>query len=85
MCMGTLDKKRTRLLSIPNDYSYTEAKSSLRAYGFVEDNKGKTSGSRVKFYRECDNRKIIIHKPHPGNIMPVVVVKQLAEFVETIS
>jgi len=82
--MSIQDKRLERLLSIPNDYTYEEAKAILRIYGFQEDNKGKTSGSRVKFYREDDERKILLHKPHPGNIIPKVVVKQLAEFIETI-
>lgn len=51
---------------------------------FDEDNKGKTSGSRVRFYRKEDNKKVILHKPHPEKTMHKVVVKQLAEFVESI-
>jgi len=42
-------------------------------------NKGKTSGSRVKFYREKDNRMILLHKPHPSDVMKVGAVKNLVE------
>ena len=39
----------------------------MNYYGFEEDSKGKTSGSRVIFFRQRDNRKLMLHKPHPGN------------------
>lgn len=82
--MSTLEKKINRLLSIPGDYTYDEAKALLCACGFDEDNKGRTSGSRVRFYRKEDNKKVILHKPHPEKTMHKVVVKQLAEFMESI-
>jgi hypothetical protein len=50
--------------------------------GFSEYNKGKTSGSRVKFYREKDKRMILLHKPHPGDIMKIGAVKQLADYLK---
>lgn len=49
--------------------------------GFVEYNKGKTSGSRVKFYRKEDQKIILLHKPHPGDIMTPGAVKDLLEFL----
>ena len=34
-------------------------------------------------YRENDHRKILLHKPHPGDIMKSYAVKQLLEqFIE---
>ncbi len=35
--------------------------------GFCEDQKGKTSGSRVEFIHETENISIDLHKPHPSN------------------
>ena len=52
--MSKIDKARKRILSKPKDYTYTEAKFLLAQIGFEEYNKGKTSGSRVKFYRQKD-------------------------------
>lgn len=46
--------------------------------GFEEFNKGKTSGSRVKFYRTSDQRIILLHKPHPGDEMSIGAIKDLA-------
>ena len=63
--MSKFEKARERILLIPKDYTYSEARYLLSQMGFSEYNKGKTSGSRVKFYREKDNRIILLHKPHP--------------------
>lgn len=49
--MSKIDKAKERLCSRPKDYTYSEARYLLSQLGFEEFNKGKTSGSRVKFYR----------------------------------
>ncbi len=80
--MSKFEKAKERLLSRPKDYTYTEAKSLLTQLGFVEYNKGKTSGSRVKFYRASDRRILLLHKPHPGDVMSAGAVKDLASRLE---
>ena len=82
--MSKIEKAIARLKSIPRDYTYSEAKYLLGQLGFVESNKGKTSGSRVKFYRASDGRIILLHKPHPSEIMSVASVRDLAEYLEGI-
>ena len=77
--MIELEKLKERLKLIPKDFTYNEAKTLLNKLGFVEFNKGKTSGSRVKFQRNDVN--ILLHKPHPSNEMKRVYVKQLLEFL----
>lgn len=67
--MSTFEKAKERLRSLPSDYTYSEAKTILLHIGFAEIRKGRTSGSRVMFYRSQDNMKILLHKPHPGDIM----------------
>lgn len=79
--MSKLDKAKERLRSKPKDYTYTEAKYLLGKLGFKEFTKGKTSGSRVRFYRESDGRVIDIHKPHPGDEMVIGSVKDLELFL----
>lgn len=79
--MSKQDKARERIKQRPKDYTYSEAKSLLTQMGFVEYNKGKTSGSRVKFYREWDKRIILLHKPHSGDIMKAGAVKDLVEYL----
>lgn len=77
--MGKEDKQISRLKSIPADYTYSEAKALAARFGYVEKSKGKTSGSRVLLYRESDGRKILLHKPHPGDIMKKYAVRDLLE------
>lgn len=80
--MSKLDKAKVRIKSKPRDYTYTEAKTLLLQLGFMEYNKGKTSGSRVKFYRKEDQKVILLHKPHPGDIMKMGAVKELLDFLD---
>lgn len=77
---GQFEKSIKRLLSIPKNYTYSEAKTLLRHLGYEESNKGSTSGSRVLFYK--NERRIALHKPHPGDIMKVYVVKELIKFLK---
>ncbi len=82
--MAKSEKLRKRLYEIPKDFTYTEAATLLKQLGFSPSNKGKTSGSRVKFFRESDHRVILLHKPHPGDVLPAAFVRQLADFVKTV-
>ena len=75
--MSKLEKMKQRLFSCPKDYTYKEAKQLLSQLGFQEYTKGKTSGSRIKFYRASDQDIILLHKPHPGDIMVNAAVKSL--------
>lgn len=81
--MGTLEKAITRLKSLPKGYTYTEAKSLLQMLGYVEYNKGKTSGSRVCFYRKADEDLILLHKPHPSNTLDPASTKALFKKLES--
>lgn len=63
----------------PSDFTYDELKRLLMAVGYIEDTKGKTSGSRVSFYNETTKDIIGIHKPHPGNILKGYVVKEICD------
>ncbi len=80
--MSKMDKAKERLRSRPKDYTYSEAKFLLSQMGFEEYNKGKTSGSRVKFFRSSDQRIILLHKPHPGDVMSVGAIRDLADRLE---
>ena len=76
--MSRLEKEIERLKSYPKDYTYEEAKSLLNKLGYMENNKGKTSGSRVTFVNK-DNMKIDLHKPHPSNIIKLYKIKEILE------
>ena len=74
--MSRSEKEIERLKSRPKDYTYDEAKSLLNKLGFYENNKGRTSGSRVEF-KDKLGRKITLHKPHPSNIIKIYKVNDL--------
>lgn len=80
--MSNLEKAKARLRNRPKDYTYNEARQLLSRLGFDERTQGKTSGSRVGFYRERDDSVVLLHKPHPGNQMSAGAIKALADFLE---
>ena len=77
--MSQLEKAKHRLLSRPCDYTYAESKNLLQKLGFLEKTKGKTSGSRVCFFRQSDNKILLLHKPHPQNVLRSYVVDYLVD------
>ena len=77
--MSQYEKILERFKSLPKDFTYDELRFLLEHLGFKECSKGKTSGSRVSFIRESDQRTFMFHKPHPGNIVKRCYLKQLYE------
>lgn len=78
--MGKKEKLIARLKSIPKDFTFEEMETLLSALGFEKSNKGKTSGSRVKFMK--DDIPIILHKPHPRKELLEYQIKQILEILE---
>lgn len=76
--MGTKDKLIERFKRQPTDFTFAEAEKLLSFFGYVRSNKGKTSGSRIIF-RNGEKRPIMLHKPHPGNILKGYAMKQILE------
>ena len=79
--MGKIEKLIRRLKSQPFDFTFEEAEAVLKHFGYVKSNKGRTSGSRVAFISNM-YRTIILHRPHPSNILKPYQVKQLVEALE---
>ncbi len=80
--MTKIDKLIKRLKSYPKDFTYDELKTILNAFGYTESNKGKTSGSRVIFIKTAADGsvlKIILHKPHPQNILKEYSIKDILD------
>ncbi len=76
--MSTLEKQIERFKSKPNDFTYDEVKRILNNLGFFENNKGKTSGSRVIFINYKDlSKRIVLHRPHPSNIIKQCQIKDI--------
>ena len=74
--MTKIDKLRTRFLSKPRDFTWSELKALLTGWGFEEFNSGKTSGSRVRFINS-NYSDIILHKPHPNPELKSYQLKQI--------
>lgn len=74
--MSKTEKLLQRLLSVPRDFTWEELTKILGVFGYSELKKGKTGGSRRKFADEKQN-VIILHKPHPGNIVKEYVIRQV--------
>lgn len=74
--MTTKDKLIERLKSLPKDFTFDEAERLLTLFGYVKSNKGKTSGSRVLFYKS-GYYPIFLHRPHPNKELKQYAVRQL--------
>lgn len=83
--MSKKEKLLKRIQSVPKDFTYSEAKTLLASLGFYEDNKGKTSGSRVKFVHKKINYTIILHKPHnTGNILKTYQIERILKDIKIV-
>lgn len=76
--MGTREKLRERFLKMPSDFTFDELQRLLEGFGYERSNKGRTSGSRLIF-KNGDKRPIMLHKPHPGNIVKEYAMKQVLD------
>lgn len=76
--MGTKEKLIERLRQQPKDFTFDEAERLLGQFGYVKSNKGKTSGSRVLFFRD-GKLPIFLHRPHPSKELKAYAVKQLLD------
>ncbi len=80
--MSSKDKLIARFLTFPADFTFDELERLLTIFGYSKSNKGKTSGSRVIF-RDKDGHPIMLHKPHPGNIVKQYAVRQVYEELQS--
>lgn len=80
--MSSKDKLIARFLTIPSDFTFDELERLLAIFGYEKSNKGKTSGSRVIF-KDKDGHPIMLHKPHPGNIVKQYAVQQVLEELQS--
>ncbi len=82
--MSRKEKLLERFLKLPKDFTYQELSKLLSGFGYNEESKGRTSGSRVMFYNREKEHSIMLHKPHPGNIMKSYALKYILQELETI-
>lgn len=79
--MSTKEKLIDRFLSMPTDFTYGELVRLFRLFGFVESQKGRTSGSRVEFVSLDEGKTFMMHKPHPANRIKSYAMKQVLEYL----
>ena len=63
-------------MTLPSDFTFEELEHLLSILGYTKSNKGKTSGSRV-IYKDEEGHPIMIHRPHPGNIIKGYAMRQI--------
>ena len=80
--MSKKEKLIKRLRSLTKDITYYELASLLQQLGFEEDNKGKTSGSRVRFYHSKKRLQYLAHNPHPASIIKEKALKDILIFLD---
>jgi hypothetical protein len=80
--MSKHDKILKKFLTRPTDFTYDEARTLLGSLNYLEDNRGRTSGSRVAFVNEGSKHIIRLHKPHPGNTLKRYQIDELIETLE---
>ncbi len=79
--MSKIEKLIKKLLSYPKDLTFEELVKILSYLGFEMSNKGKTSGSRVRFVERAKQTQYLLHEPHPKNIIKEKALKDIIDFL----
>ena len=82
--MSSREKLLERFLKLPKDFTWDELKRLMKKYGYAQNNKGKTSGSRIRFESEESDIYLDLHKPHPKNIQKPYQIADVLEFLKRI-
>ena len=61
----------------PKDFTFDEMVKLLIGFGYSISNKGKTSGSRIRFINKTTMSVIDLHRPHPSNVVNEGVMKDV--------
>ncbi len=78
--MSKKDKLIERFKRLPSDFTFDELVTLLGYMGYELDNRGATSGSRIRFKNGHD--KIDMHKPHPGSIIKEKTLYNIYKFLK---
>ena len=74
--MSKYDKIIRKLKNESGNLTFDELTSLLTHLGYEPDNKGRTSGSRIRFYKS-NAQAITLHKPHPRKTLLSYQIKQI--------
>ena len=79
--MASVEKLIAAFLACRNTYPYNDFKRILGRLGYREVKRGKTGGSRRRFYNQQIDHILMFHEPHNGE-MARGMVKRLREELE---
>ena len=79
--MTKKEKLIERMRRLPKEFTFAELETVFLQLGFEKDDKGKTSGSRVRFYNEDKQLQYLAHKPHPSNIVKEKALKDIVNYL----
>ncbi|MGD2092060.1 MAG: type II toxin-antitoxin system HicA family toxin [Candidatus Aminicenantes bacterium] len=81
--MSKKEKLLKKFTTVPprSDLTYNELQTLLESLGYKTI---EASGSRVKFYNEEIRDLILLHKPHPGNILNKATVRDVQKKLKNI-
>lgn len=79
--MTRIEKLREALLGAPPTFRFRDFVRVMESYGYELDQKGATSGSRVRFWRESDGRIFVMHAPHPSDEMSRGAIRAAVKFI----
>ena len=79
--MTKKEKLIERMLRFPKDFTFAELETVFIQLGFEKDDKGKTSGSRIRFYNKDKQMQYLAHKPHPSSIVKEKALKDIVNFL----
>ena len=79
--MRQKEKLIEKLRAKPKTFTFEDAERLLGFFNYVRSDKGRTSGSRVKF-TSGSHPPILLHKPHPRKELLEYQIKQLIETLE---
>lgn len=65
---------------MPSDFTFDELVRLFNILGFTVNNKGGTSGSRVRLEKGTDYYNF--HKPHPGNVIKKKVLRDIYQYLK---
>jgi hypothetical protein len=75
------DKALERLKSIPKDFTWNELVSILKRLGYrLQNSSG--GGSARRFVNELTKHKILLHEPHPTNVVKKYALRQVVESLQ---
>ena len=82
--MGKIDSLLGKMQAKPTpaNFKYSDVRTVMKHFGYIESNKGATSGSRVKFYNSEMGTILLLHKPHPGDEMPKTALESVVKFLK---